>query len=1358
MSETNEGSIISGRSSSAGPHQAGQEWGEGPLLVIEPTKELAPMDAQQELLYWKGQWRISMNGVVVGTQEGTPGDEFFDRKCRRLGSSRKQDESLPIGAYLLPRYPMNEFDKSLRMGKQYDPTIQLTRKNLIGTLALDPKREVAWMTVRNKINNTSSAWENAAGEGRAMDAEYILDQLSSFQLQTKNQKGEPDYVKIGDVLRPVLNNEPCELDILRHRVTSAGTEFAEEVVMWMHVIGRIILPYLRSIRQAWETNDLESVFRLLYQNMGTEYMKDLSHIGAMAQYGDEMNADEMGVEPIHTSDFGNKLYAAVITEGHLPKYDDWTVTFSPEHKGDVIESIMGLNFLEKEERLDCSSLGITQLEDAAETMIKTEWWAFMKGLTWSLEVLQDAPVISAICAVREACTNWVWTSTEKGGALDSLNGRMCLACGKRKNKTHEHGCYPRLIQGLIGHLHQGTMSCVHDFLVGTEFMKFQNFTNIQEVIERWWTSKKRAFVVYVSENGHRQWPVGGYWDLEILTCSMQNIFKDFLPRLLRHMQDGNVKIRPTTQPHREDYPVIPNHLTALLDPQIPRWEGCDFPINSSTDLVETWRAIERFVDNQSKEFPQAVQNANHRDYSMLGVQRELQKGLSGRIHKMYAHVNYGRGIPVVIASCSLNSSVTTLLGSRIKVMETAECNRHNMSELQLLADQDLTDKLQQHVEFTAKFLGKVEEAEKGVSGSRVGTSQSPPVPAVVQAIVHQTEKQVEITITPGPVWKTTEFEESDVWLVGDEESMKKNLSATNMTVETDVPPLNLTDNTWTPTKRVRGIVKQNPMKGGVSGSRVGTPEFYMDYLQAEGIASKSSIRYPTQAWFKDHFILPEDHGFSQVELLALEKEGVRLLEKTVTTVDGLWILNSHATKVNERIVRRVRLLEVGAEGAVRRANQLRKEKPSRFSDKRWNGSPTCLHIDTEEFLEKFLYTEWEGFRGMTENQIEDRRVGDVCPCESPWRDSDRTAAGKHCGPCGGTYGLLYPCMLCTNWTHNACAYSAEGGLICASHVAVLDCSEGLMVVISDPGRRMNGTILRPTKKLQHIDTLNTRRRRGSVLGPPPSRAAHWEQLAMFKSIWLAAGLKYKKGAEITNVKSEENQRGLVERIHPYGTYSGLGISALQRHYRAVPVEALASFVDFQNEQIDRQWARITRIDELDKTERKMLRYNHLAHRVWREQKSASSEIFKRLDDVDPMEAQDLYAPRLLETFQRLDFPEDMTRSPFLELTNACPEDQALAYQSAVMKELAKKAYLFDHNCTPPKSTLLAGVVIPETEPYQCGAGWPFQEVKVAKATTAQYHQAGIKTRCLRIARDDTSSGSRVGEGVMADVSAATLLQ
>eukprot|EP00971_Amphidinium_carterae_P174771 3464225-Amphidinium_carterae.1 len=136
-------------------------------------------------------------------------------------------------------------------------------------------------------------------------------------MQTRHNRSETEYVSIHEVVRFLLDNESCGAEILRHRATSTGSRFVEEVVMWMHVIGRIILPCLKERRATWDVPDLESLFRLLYDKMGTECMKDLSHLGAMAQYGDEANAEQMGVEPIHTSDYGNRLYAEVLTEGHL---------------------------------------------------------------------------------------------------------------------------------------------------------------------------------------------------------------------------------------------------------------------------------------------------------------------------------------------------------------------------------------------------------------------------------------------------------------------------------------------------------------------------------------------------------------------------------------------------------------------------------------------------------------------------------------------------------------------------------------------------------------------------------------------------------------------------------------------------------------------------------------------------------------------------------------------------------------------------------------------------------------------------------------------------------------------------------
>eukprot|EP00971_Amphidinium_carterae_P018568 366365-Amphidinium_carterae.1 len=61
-----------------------------------------------------------------------------------------------------------------------------------------------------------------------------------------------------------------------------------------------------------------------------------------------------------------------------------------------------------------------------------------------------------------------------------------------------------------------------------------------------------------------------------------------------------------------------------------------------------------------------MRNASMQDYNMRDARNWLQNGLNKRIHKMYAHVNYGRGIPVVMASSTLTTSITSLLGTRVK--------------------------------------------------------------------------------------------------------------------------------------------------------------------------------------------------------------------------------------------------------------------------------------------------------------------------------------------------------------------------------------------------------------------------------------------------------------------------------------------------------------------------------------------------------------------------------------------------------------------------------------------------------------------------------------------------------------------
>eukprot|EP00971_Amphidinium_carterae_P135717 2689015-Amphidinium_carterae.4 len=265
-----------------------------------------------------------------------------------------------------------------------------------------------------------------------------------------------------------------------------------------------------------------------------------------------------------------------------------------------------------------------------------------------------------------------------------------------------------------------------------------------------------------------------------------------------------------------------------------------------------------------------------------------------------------------------------------------------MAALRQLKDEKLTFKLQSHMELTSKFMTKLDKQDLGTPGSRAGVPSNPPVPPVVPTIVHQTQQEVAVTINPGPAWKTTEFDEAEVLLVGDDETMKR-----------DVPALQLTENTWTSTSRIAGVVKGNPLKAGVPGSRAGTPEFYVDYLQAKGIASDSSFRYPTRSWFQSHFILPEIHGLrlTQVTIYrqSLEREGVDFETKSVNLVEGI-------------------SLKVGVEGTARRASLLRKYDPTRFEDEKWNGSPTCLTIDRAEFLEQFLYMHDGKYKGMSEEE------------------------------------------------------------------------------------------------------------------------------------------------------------------------------------------------------------------------------------------------------------------------------------------------------------------------------------------------------------------------------------------------------
>eukprot|EP00971_Amphidinium_carterae_P046661 919334-Amphidinium_carterae.1 len=86
--------------------------------------------------------------------------------------------------------------------------MKLTTKNLMGTLALDPKREVAWTIMRKLIKITPSSMEKEKEDNpdQILDATYLQSKISYFDLQTKTSNNEPEYGPIHDI---IFATSPC---------------------------------------------------------------------------------------------------------------------------------------------------------------------------------------------------------------------------------------------------------------------------------------------------------------------------------------------------------------------------------------------------------------------------------------------------------------------------------------------------------------------------------------------------------------------------------------------------------------------------------------------------------------------------------------------------------------------------------------------------------------------------------------------------------------------------------------------------------------------------------------------------------------------------------------------------------------------------------------------------------------------------------------------------------------------------------------------------------------------------------------------------------------------------------------------
>eukprot|EP00971_Amphidinium_carterae_P222710 4419955-Amphidinium_carterae.1 len=459
-------------------------------------------------------WKECELGLTLNLDQSTRGDSFFDRKMRALMTA-KEDKYRIFDSYLIQRFPLNDQQRNVRGSGHYDPGTQWWSESLIGTLALSPQRELAWATMRTLIMSTPSPVqaEEPRKEER-MSYQELADKMSDFYLQyngdERDVRGKTVYAprtatqnrSLYEHLAAIINNKKLGVVELQYRLVSLSNDglFHEQLVQRWHAIGEIIIPRLKEKRGVGqELNTLHLLFQFMYRVMTEVYMKDISHLGGIGQYGDDVSAYEDGFEQLHITDFGNRLYATVIKDGYLQNYSEMSVGFTEEGKGDVLESLMGLNFLEKEHRLTCQDMGITAIDDAQETLLKVEWYTFRKGLEWALEYFENH---SAVCGrsrsdpqPSDARKEVPWMRKEE---------EQCKT-------TAEPHLFPQALPQSGWTLESG---CVHEFFQGARDMKFEHFFNKNDVMKKWWKKRKRAFVVYLTESGHRQWPVGGIWDLE----------------------------------------------------------------------------------------------------------------------------------------------------------------------------------------------------------------------------------------------------------------------------------------------------------------------------------------------------------------------------------------------------------------------------------------------------------------------------------------------------------------------------------------------------------------------------------------------------------------------------------------------------------------------------------------------------------------------------------------------------------------------------------------------------------------------------------------------------------------------------
>eukprot|EP00971_Amphidinium_carterae_P231064 4585501-Amphidinium_carterae.1 len=128
------------------------------------------------------------------------------------------------------------------------------------------------------------------------------------------------------------------------------------------------------------------------------------------------------------------------------------------------------------------------------------------------------------------------------------------------------------------------------------------------------------------------------------------------------------------------------------------------------------------------------------------------------------------------------------------------------------------------------------------------------------------------------------------------------------------------------------------------------------------------------------------------------------------------------------------------------------------------------------------------------------------------------------------------------------------------------------------------------------------------------------------------------------------------------------------------------------------------------------KFTHLAHQYHVTYRTEVTDAYHTLPSPNNMP--DLFGSHHMggiTDFPRLwRLPNPCPRSAFVTLSNACEDDQALEYQALVVRELARRAAMFDtHMVAIPEPVRLQDVVQPgNCQIYAKDETWPLGSLRI----------------------------------------------